>query len=163
MAEREGEFEPVGQGQPVPYQTADITPEFAAPTMREPSLPLRRKSRKWSLRSKNPSSLLRSKRREFVAPTQRSRKRPLQSRNRSLCWLVKEPEFVAPVKEPEKSRSNQGTRVRCSDQRARICRTNQRTRGARSNSRTLHRDNNRGNTLCRGRARAHISKRKFRL
>jgi predicted Zn-dependent protease len=31
MAQREGEFEPVGQGQPVPYQTGGVAPEFTAP------------------------------------------------------------------------------------------------------------------------------------
>jgi tetratricopeptide (TPR) repeat protein len=31
MAQREGEFEPVGQGQPIPYQTAGVAPEFVAP------------------------------------------------------------------------------------------------------------------------------------
>jgi predicted Zn-dependent protease len=36
MAQREGEFEPIGQGQPVPYQTAGITPEFAAPEVIAP-------------------------------------------------------------------------------------------------------------------------------
>jgi predicted Zn-dependent protease len=35
IAQREGEFEPIGQGQPVPYQTADITPEDLAPDLEE--------------------------------------------------------------------------------------------------------------------------------
>jgi hypothetical protein len=35
MARKEDEFEPVGQGQPVPYQTAGITPESIAPEVEE--------------------------------------------------------------------------------------------------------------------------------
>ncbi len=73
MAEREGEFEPVGQGQPVPYQTADITPEFSAPAMREPE---------FVAAAKEPETPAPVKEPEFVAP-------------------IKEPEFVAPIKEPE--------------------------------------------------------------
>ena len=77
MAEREGEFEPVGQGQPVPYQTAEITPEFLAPTMREPE---------FAAPTKEPEMVPPVKEPEFVAPI----KEPellvmLRSKSRNSC------------------------------------------------------------------------------
>ena len=91
MAEREGEFEPVGQGQPVPYQTADITPEFLAPTMREPEFAAPTKEPEMVPPVKEPEFVAPIKEPEFVAPVKEPEK----------AAPIKEPEFVAPIKEPE--------------------------------------------------------------
>jgi hypothetical protein len=100
MAEREGEFEPVGQGQPVPYQTADITPEFAAPTVREPEFAAPTKEHEIVSPTEEPEFVAPVKEPEFAASIKESEPPPSIEEPKFVA-PIKEPEFVAPTKEPE--------------------------------------------------------------